>query len=196
MGRIKRILLVDDEASFVELLSKGLTGHGFEVTTAHDGVEAQDKFLACNPDVVLLDIVMPRMDGWGFLKWLRTESKSSVSVIVISGKGDVPDLELGYELRADGYLVKPFAMADVLKAIHTLEEFQAANGIDYRGDIQLSEQKYCIRFIQCPDSHIIKDHVGVDHDIIKKTSKQHKHFFNVNPLNDFCIFRFTGSSQD
>jgi DNA-binding response OmpR family regulator len=115
-----KILLVDDEQEIIDFLSHGLNREGFEVVCAGDGKEAQAQVIAYNPGIIVLDIVMPEVDGWDFLNWLRHEHKSTIPVIVLSAAGAMEDMRKGYDMQANHYLIKPVAVRDLVKAINTL----------------------------------------------------------------------------
>jgi DNA-binding response OmpR family regulator len=103
----RTILVVDDEARMRALLEAYLKGRGYRVTTAADGIEALQVAQHARPDLVVLDIMMPRMDGIGFLKAYRRTSETPV--IVLTARVDETDTVLGLELGADDYVTKPFS---------------------------------------------------------------------------------------
>lgn len=113
----KKILIVDDEKETVSFLEKGLIHRGFDVVTAFDGVQAKEKITKENPDIILLDLVMPRLGGLEVLKWLRQEVKSKTPAVIVSAKGDMTDIKQGYDCAADTYLVKPVTIEDIMQAI-------------------------------------------------------------------------------
>ena len=114
---VRKILIVDDEREVVEFLQKGLVKEGFCVVSAFDGLEAKRKIKDEKPDLILLDLVMPGLNGWEVLKWLRQEEKLSTPVIILSAKDALSDMKQGYQLKADTYLVKPININDVVSAI-------------------------------------------------------------------------------
>ncbi|MCP9775321.1 response regulator transcription factor [Cyanobium sp. HWJ4-Hawea] len=101
------ILVVDDEASIRRILETRLSMIGYQVVTACDGVEALEIFNRINPDLVVLDVMMPRLDGYGVCQELRKES--DVPIVMLTALGDVADRITGLELGADDYVVKPFS---------------------------------------------------------------------------------------
>jgi Response regulators consisting of a CheY-like receiver domain and a winged-helix DNA-binding domain len=101
------ILVVDDEASIRRILETRLTMIGYNVITASDGNEALECFRASEPDLVVLDVMMPRLDGYGVCQELRKES--DVPIVMLTALGDVADRITGLELGADDYVVKPFS---------------------------------------------------------------------------------------
>ncbi len=108
----RKILVVDDTKNVQTLLSDFLTSQDFEVVTASDGREALDVFRAAGPDLILLDIMMPNMDGYQFITHLRRESNTPV--IMITAKQQEADVIHGFDLGADDYVTKPFRMRELL----------------------------------------------------------------------------------
>lgn len=109
------ILVVDDQSSVRTLLKDYLTSQGYRVVTANDGQEALFVARHEHPNLVLLDIMMPKMDGYQFLSAFRRENQ--VPVIVLSAKEEETDTILGLELGADDYVIKPFRMRELLARI-------------------------------------------------------------------------------
>jgi DNA-binding response OmpR family regulator len=108
----RKILVVDDTKNVQVLLGDFLSSQDFEVLTASDGREALEVLHAAGPDLILLDIMMPRMDGYQFITHLRHES--SIPVIMITAKQQEGDVIRGFELGADDYITKPFRMRELL----------------------------------------------------------------------------------
>jgi len=106
-----RILLVEDDPSIREITALGLRGAGFEVTTAVDGVEGLAKARAEQPDLVLLDVMLPRMDGLEVCRRLRAKGET-VPIIMLTAKSEEIDKVLGLELGADDYITKPFSIRE------------------------------------------------------------------------------------
>ncbi|MEG2083589.1 MAG: response regulator transcription factor, partial [Oscillospiraceae bacterium] len=110
-----KILVVDDEKNICELLRLYLEKDGFEVLLAHGGEDAVDITRKSSPSLVLLDIMMPQMDGWEACRTIR--EFSNVPIIMLTAKGDVFDRVMGLELGADDYIVKPFDTKEVVARI-------------------------------------------------------------------------------
>ena len=102
----QKILIVDDDENIANLISLYLTKECFETKTEHDGQSALDTFKDYNPDLVLLDIMLPGIDGYEVCREIRKDSK--VPIIMLSAKTEVFDKVLGLELGADDYIMKPF----------------------------------------------------------------------------------------
>ena len=111
----EKILVVDDDTNICELLRLYLTKEGYQVTVANDGEEGLEKFNQVKPDMVLLDVMMPGVDGWGVLRAIRQDSQTPV--IMLTAKGETFDKVLGLELGADDYMVKPFDTKEVVARI-------------------------------------------------------------------------------
>lgn len=142
----KRALVVEDDVNIAELLRLYLGKDGFEVMIAPDGGKAKSMFDLFQPDVVLLDIMLPVKDGWQVCREIR--EISSKPVIMITAKGDVFDKVLGLELGADDFVVKPFDMKELsarVKAVlrrssaHNNQSDDEAIKFD---NIEISRQKY------------------------------------------------------
>src|SRR5271154_6741328 len=108
--RLARILLVDDEQSIQTLLSYPLRRDGYEVVQATDGRQALDRFDEQAFDLVVLDLMLPKIDGLEVCRRLR--SRSSVPIIMLTAKSEEIDKVVGLELGADDYITKPFSMRD------------------------------------------------------------------------------------
>lgn len=106
-NRNERILIVDDEASIRRILETRFKMLGFDTATASDGEEALEIFNQFSPDVVVLDIMMPKMDGYGVTREIR--KVSDTPIIILTALGDVAERITGLELGADDYVVKPFS---------------------------------------------------------------------------------------
>ena len=115
---MSRILGVDDEQNICELLGLYLVKEGHIAETAIDGEEAIRKFASFNPDLVLLDIMLPKKDGWQVCREIR--QTSNCPIIMISAKGETFDKVLGLELGADDYITKPFDSKEVMARIKTV----------------------------------------------------------------------------
>ncbi|MBI5935154.1 MAG: response regulator transcription factor [Chloroflexi bacterium] len=114
----KRVLIVDDEPRYLRLLDANLRTEGYEVVTASDGQQAIDVFSAQPVDLILLDIMMPRMDG--FAACQRIREFSSVPIIILTAKGEEQDRVRGLDLGADDYLVKPFSATELLARVRAV----------------------------------------------------------------------------
>ena len=111
----EKILIVDDDKNICELLRLYLNKEGYQISLAHDGQAAVDTFEQQHPDLVLLDVMMPKMDGWEVCRRIR--AAGDTPVIMLTAKGETFDKVLGLELGADDYVVKPFDAKEVVARI-------------------------------------------------------------------------------
>ena len=112
------VLIVEDDRNIAELLQMYLEKEGYAVTTANDGGQGLSKFRAIKPDLVLLDVMMPVMDGWSVCKAIRAEAQTPV--IMLTAKGETEDKVNGLKIGADDYITKPFEMKEVLARIEAV----------------------------------------------------------------------------
>ena len=119
------VLVVEDDRNIAELLQMYLEKEGYAVTVANDGGQGLSKFRAIKPDLVLLDVMMPIMDGWAVCKAIRAESQTPV--IMLTAKGETDDKVAGLKSGADDYITKPFEMKEVLARIEAV--LRRASGI-------------------------------------------------------------------
>ena len=116
------VLVVDDEPQVVWMLRFSLEAEGYQTICAADGLDALEQIRRNRPKVVLLDIMMPVMDGWSVLEELRTlPAGERPRVVVVSARASVRDREKALELGADAFVAKPFNMDDLLGVVHELE---------------------------------------------------------------------------
>ncbi|MBI4927252.1 MAG: response regulator transcription factor [Anaerolineae bacterium] len=113
------ILVVDDKSSVRQLLREYLTEQGYRVVQAENGQEALYAARREHPEVILLDVMMPKLDGYGFLRQFRAE-QSQTPVIIITAREEEADAVLGLELGADDYIIKPFRMRELVARIHAV----------------------------------------------------------------------------
>ena len=141
-----KILVVDDDSNISELLKMYFENEGYDVKTAADGVEGLNYFKIFEPDLVLLDIMLPKKDGWQVCREIR--EMSSKPVIMITAKGEVFDKVLGLELGADDFVVKPFDMKELsarVKAVlrrYQTHSHQSDDEVIKFENIEISLQKY------------------------------------------------------
>ena len=114
----KKILIVEDEANIRELLRLYLEREGYTVLEAENGVEGIKKWNSDKPDMLLLDVMMPVMDGWAVCREIRAES--DVPIIMLTAKGETADRVSGLEMGADDYIVKPLEMPEVIARVRAV----------------------------------------------------------------------------
>jgi two-component system, OmpR family, alkaline phosphatase synthesis response regulator PhoP len=147
----KKVLVVDDEQSIVTLLQYNLKQAGFEVITANDGEEGMNKAISEQPDLMILDLMIPKLDGIEVCKQLR-QQKIMIPILMLTAKDDEFDKVLGLELGADDYMTKPFSPREVVarvKAILRRTQFQ--------NEVETKEEED-IEKITIGDLEILPDH--------------------------------------
>ncbi|MBN1304671.1 MAG: response regulator transcription factor [Anaerolineales bacterium] len=143
---MKTILVVDDKANVRQLLQEYLTEQGFKVTTVTNGREALYEARRSKPDLILLDIMMPEMDGYEFLRQYRQERNTPV--IIITAREEETDAVLGLELGADDYVIKPFRMRELVSRVKAVirrtEDVSDAAQILKVGGVSLDEAMHSV----------------------------------------------------
>lgn len=141
-----KILVADDDSNIRELVCLFLRNEGFEMVEAADGKEALDVFASERPDLVVLDIMMPVMDGWALCKELR-RSNPNLPLLMLTAKGETWEKVKGFELGTDDYLTKPFDPLELtvrVKALLKRYRIGAAQSIQL-GDVALDRQTYKVK---------------------------------------------------
>ncbi len=141
-----KLLIIDDDPNICDMMRLYFQNEGYKVKTANDGIEGMAAFKLFNPDMVLLDLMMPKKDGWQVCREIR--EISSKPVIIITAKGEVFDKVLCLELGADDFIVKPFDLKEIsarIKAV--LRRYNAHSGANDEEvvrfeNIEISLQKY------------------------------------------------------
>jgi Response regulators consisting of a CheY-like receiver domain and a winged-helix DNA-binding domain len=137
----QKVLIIEDDSNIAELLHLYLEKEGFETAVALDGSKGVELFRSFHPDLVLLDIMLPVMDGWSVLRKIREAGK--VPVIMLTAKGETTDKVAGLESGADDYITKPFEMKEVLARIHAVMR-RFFHGEEQTGGRKLSFDKLII----------------------------------------------------
>ena len=163
------ILIVEDETKIAEFLAKGLNESGYLSSIAHDGLTALRLFEEKNFDLVILDVMLPEIDGWQVLKTLRTFSK--IPVLMLTAKDHVLDRVKGLEVGADDYLIKPFSYIELLARVKSLlrrsvktesEYYQVEDLILYRLErtVYRNQQKIDLSAKEFLLLHLLMQHQG------------------------------------
>lgn len=145
----EKILVVDDDQNICEVLRLYLVKEGYTVAVANDGMQALDLFEKEKPDMVLLDVMMPHMDGWETCRRIRQQGNTPV--IMLTAKGDTFDKVLGLELGADDYVVKPFDAKEVVARIKAVlrrcgcKEEEKQDGVLEFENLRLDMNSYELR---------------------------------------------------
>jgi len=116
-----RVLVVDDDEVIRQLIAVNLTLEGFDVLTAVDGQDCLDKVTAIKPDVITLDVMMPRLDGWATALHLRDDPQTShIKLVLITARAQEDDRSRGLEIGVDAYLTKPFDPGEMIRIVREL----------------------------------------------------------------------------
>jgi two-component system, OmpR family, response regulator RegX3 len=142
------VLVVEDEDSFVEALTIGLKREGFRVHVARDGAQALDLFDVVRPDLVLLDVMLPKVSGIDVCRELR--SKSRVPIIMVTAKGSEIDTVVGLEVGADDYVTKPYRLRELVARIRAVLRRTPGDGVApvlggeavHVGDVALDPERH------------------------------------------------------
>ncbi len=162
-----RIALVDDDRNIVTSVALALEAEGFEVLAFHDGEEGYEGIIANNPDLVVLDVKMPRMDGMELLSKLR--EKSNVPAIFLTSKDDEVDQVLGLRLGADDYITKPFSQRLLIERIRTvlrrnsksIESSASESNKITRGFMVLDETRHICKWKDCDVNLTVTEYLMV-----------------------------------
>ena len=145
-----KILVVDDERPIVEILKINLEKNGYKVVCAFDGESAAEKAFTEEPDLILLDVMLPKMDGFTVCKKIR--EKSAVPIIMLTAREEEVDKVLGLELGADDYMTKPFSLRELmarvkanLRRTQIAQKSDAGSEIMTFGDLTIDTEKYEVR---------------------------------------------------
>ena len=147
----KKVLIIEDEKSISDIIKFSLNKEGFDVDTAYDGKTGLDKALSGSPDLILLDVMLPVMDGFAVCKKVR--ESSTVPILMLTAKEEEVDKVLGLELGADDYITKPFGMRELIarikaniRRIDLVESFQnAPSNIQDFGTLAIDLNRYEVR---------------------------------------------------
>lgn len=116
-----KVLVVEDDEVIRQLITVNLELEGFEVVTAVDGQDAVERVVEIGPDVITLDVMMPRLDGWATIAALRAEpATAGIKVVLLSARAQSADLERGERVGADAYLTKPFDPDELVAVVRRL----------------------------------------------------------------------------
>lgn len=191
---LTKILVIDDDVNICDLLQMYLEKEGYEVRTVNDGIDGLAAFRSYEPDMVLLDIMLPRKDGWQVCREIREHSAKPI--IMISAKGETIDRVLGLEFGADDYIVKPFDMKEVCARIKAvLRRYMRNDAIDGEpvkfDGLEISLQKYELkvkgRVVDLPPKEL---------ELIYFLAANYNHVFTRNQLLDKVWgFDYLGDSR-
>ena len=140
---VGKIVIVEDEPNLLEAVSYNLRMEGFEVLTASDGELALDVVRENNPDLVILDVMLPKLDGFELCKIIRKEN--DVPILMLTAKGDEIDRIVGLEIGADDYVLKPFSMRELMARVRVLfRRHRATKTHEIVDEIDAPEKKFIL----------------------------------------------------
>ena len=189
-----KILVVDDDLNICELLRLYIEKEGFNVVTANDGMEALKLFEKENPELIMLDIMLPGLDGWQVCREIRKTSQCPI--IMLTAKGEVFDKVLGLELGADDYVVKPFEAKEVVARIRAV--LRRTGKTD---DNQVKEVKWDKLSINLTNYELKVDGVQIDTPpkemelLYHLASNQNRVFTRDQLLDEVWGFDYYGDSR-
>lgn len=145
-----RVLVVEDNANLAFGLTRSLESEGYEVEAAEDGVRGLEMARTTNPDLVVLDLMLPGMDGYTILKKLRAEGKD-VPVLILTARGEEADKVFGFRLGADDYVTKPFSLSELLARVQAIlrrakgSEKRDGEAVEEFGDVSINTLARCVK---------------------------------------------------
>ncbi len=193
-----KILVVDDEKNICELLSIYLKKDNYEVECAYEGHQALEKIATFVPDLVLLDIMLPGLDGWEICRRIR--KNSSVPIIMISAKGETFDKVLGLELGADDYITKPFDTKEVLARIKSVLRRTGSENKESSGE-KVEEVQFDGLYVSLTNYKLRVDGVDVDAPpkeielLYHLASHPNRVFTRDQLLDEIWGFKYYGDSR-
>lgn len=117
----ERILVVEDEEAILEVVSQAMKRHGFEVSTANNGDSALEMAYSLHPDIIILDIMLPKMDGWEVCRRLKSEDETrNIPIIMLTARREDRDVVEGLNIGADDYMKKPFSLVELIARVKAL----------------------------------------------------------------------------
>lgn len=120
--KIRKILVVDDDRTITILLEKYLEKNGYEVTAINEASEGLEFAMTRKPDMIILDVMMPIINGFNFCRLIKAEEGSKdIPIILLTSRNKLKDIEIGLEMGAEAYLIKPLNIAELLKMIKVIE---------------------------------------------------------------------------
>lgn len=172
-----KIMLVDDEAHITQFLELGLVNEGFDIRTAADGMTAVNLAIEYQPHVVILDVMMPGMDGWEVCRLLK-KALGNVAIIMLTAKDEVEDRVKGLTTGADDYVVKPFSFEELLARIgaRLRNQFPALFGEVSFGPFKLDDRRKEIQYNErvlelSPTEYELLKYLVINHGIVLSKSK-------------------------
>jgi len=150
-GRVARVLVVEDEPDVAEMLRYNLGKEGYDVRVANNGTDALRQVKEVRPDVILLDIMVPQLNGWEICRRLKQDRETqAIPVIMVTGRVEEGDKVLGFEMGADDYVTKPFSPRELVARVRAVTRRgrladEAAGQPLRAGDLEIDRQRFEVR---------------------------------------------------
>lgn len=191
---MKKLLIVDDNQQIIEVLSQYALKENYEVFAAKDGIEALEKFYERTYDAILLDVMMPKMDGFQVCKEIR--KTSMVPIIMITARGEDYERIMGLDMGADDYVIKPFSPSEVMARLRAiLRRVQSSGVMEYeviqKGSLKIYPEKNEV-YIHEKQLTLTKKEVEI---IVLLASNQEKVFSRTNILDTVWGCDYFGDSR-
>ena len=190
----KKVLVIDDEKSIRDIIGEYLTEEGFEFVEAPDGIRGLEIFRSLSPDLVILDVMMPKMDGWKVCREIRSESVTPV--IMLTARGEEYDKLFGFELGADDYMVKPFSPRELIARVKAV---LSRGSVNERKDHEIIEIEDLRIDFDARSIYLGEEHLNLtpkEYDLLSFFVKNSgKVFSREQLLNQVWGYEFVGDAR-
>ena len=190
----KKVLVIDDEKSIRDIIGEYLTEEGFEFVEAPDGIRGLEIFRSVSPDLVILDVMMPKMDGWKVCREIRSESVTPV--IMLTARGEEYDKLFGFELGADDYMVKPFSPRELIARVKAV---LSRGSVNERKDHEIIEIEDLRIDFDARSIYLGEEHLNLtpkEYDLLSFFVKNSERVFSREQLlNQVWGYEFVGDAR-
>ena len=190
----KKVLVIDDEKSIRDIIGEYLTEEGFEFVEAPDGIRGLEIFRSVSPDLVILDVMMPKMDGWKVCREIRSESVTPV--IMLTARGEEYDKLFGFELGADDYMVKPFSPRELIARVKAV---LSRGSVNERKDHEIIEIEDLRIDFDARSIYLEEEHLNLtpkEYDLLSFFVKNSGRVFSREQLlNQVWGYEFVGDAR-
>lgn len=190
----KKVLVIDDEKSIRDIIGEYLTEEGFEFVEAPDGIRGLEIFRSLSPDLVILDVMMPKMDGWKVCREIRSESVTPV--IMLTARGEEYDKLFGFELGADDYMVKPFSPRELIARVKAV---LSRGSVNERKDHEIIEIEDLRIDFDARSIYLEEEHLNLtpkEYDLLSFFVKNSGRVFSREQLlNQVWGYEFVGDAR-
>lgn len=190
----KKVLVIDDEKSIRDIIGEYLTEEGFEFVEAPDGIRGLEIFRSLSPDLVILDVMMPKMDGWKVCREIRSESVTPV--IMLTARGEEYDKLFGFELGADDYMVKPFSPRELIARVKAV---LSRGSVNERKDHEIIEIEDLRIDFDARSIYLGEEHLNLtpkEYDLLSFFVKNSERVFSREQLlNQVWGYEFVGDAR-